>query len=106
LIFLTPSQPAQKLTCTPDCIREVSGLDLTFDGDDDVAEIVARACHERDGAEPPWELLPGRAKKRCKERAKRWLNRAAVDHMLPWLLDDRDPASEVRQWLRAAGECL
>lgn len=89
-----------------DCIREVSGLDVTFGGDDDVAEIVARACHERDGAKPPWDLLPGRAKKRCKERAKRWLNRAAVDRMMLWLLDERDPAGEVCGWLAAIAEML
>lgn len=90
----------------PDCIREVSGLDVTFNGDDDVAEVIARACHERDSTEPPWELLPGRAKKRCKERAKRWLNRAAVDRMMPWLLDERDPAGEVRGWMAAIAEML
>lgn len=90
----------------PACIREVSGLDLAFKGDDDVADLVARACHERDGAQPPWDVLPGRARKRCRERAKRWLNRAAVDRMLPWLLDERDPAGEIRGWLRTISGML
>ena len=90
----------------PACIRAVSGLDLTFNGDDDVAELVARACHERDGTEPPWVLLPGRAKKRCRERAKRWLNRAAVDRMVPSLLEESDLAGEVRVWLAAIAKML
>ena len=47
----------------PLCIKEVSGLDVTFDADTDVADLIGRACHDRDRTEPPWELLPGRAKK-------------------------------------------
>ena len=90
----------------PDCIREVSGLDLTFNGDDDVADIVARACHGRDATEPSWALLTGRAKKRCRERAKRWLNRAAVERMTAELLGQRDLAGEVRGWLAAIAEML
>lgn len=72
----------------PNCIQEISGLNLTYDGDDDVADLVARACHKRAGTEPIWDLLPGRARKRCRERAKRWINRAAVDilrHSVPWI---------------------
>jgi putative ATP-dependent endonuclease of OLD family len=90
----------------PLCIREVSGLDLTFNGDDDVADLAARACYERDGGEPPWEMLTGRAKKRCRERAKRWLNRAAVERMMPWLLDERDEAGEIRRWLATIAQML
>jgi putative ATP-dependent endonuclease of OLD family len=90
----------------PLCIKEVSGLELNYNGDDDVAELAARGCYERDGMKPPWELLPGRARKRCKERAKRWLNKAAVDQMVPSLLDQRDPAGEVHRWLTAIAEML
>ncbi|HEV7226264.1 MAG TPA: hypothetical protein VGN42_26390, partial [Pirellulales bacterium] len=46
------------------CIREISGLDLNYGDDDDVAELVARGCHERQGKAPSWESLPGRARKR------------------------------------------
>jgi len=31
-------------------------------------------------------------------RAKRWLNRQAVEHMTLELLAERDPAGEVLQW--------
>jgi hypothetical protein len=58
-----------------------------------------RACYERQDHEPAWEELPGRARKRCRETAKRWLNRQAVARMTPELLDERDPDGEVRGWL-------
>ena len=33
----------------PIAVRQVSGLDLTFTDEDDVADLVARACFERHG---------------------------------------------------------
>lgn len=90
----------------PRCIREISGLELTYGDDEDVAELVARGCHERSGRPPAWEALPGRARKRFRERAKKWLNRLAVELMTPELLAGSDPAGEIRTWLAAAGELL
>jgi putative ATP-dependent endonuclease of OLD family len=55
----------------PLTVLEVSSLDLTFGDEDDVADLVARLCFERQDHELPWEDLPGRAKKRCRETAKR-----------------------------------
>jgi hypothetical protein len=90
----------------PSCIREISGLELAYGDDDDVADLVARGCHERAGKNPDWESLPGRARKRFRERAKKWLNRLAVELMTPELLHEQDPCGEVRSWLMAAGEVL
>jgi hypothetical protein len=90
----------------PACIRDVSGLDLSYREDDDAAELVARSCHERQGSVPAWDELPGRARKRFRERAKRWLNRAAVERMTPELLDEVDPVGEVRGWLAAIAELV
>ena len=90
----------------PDCIREISGLALTYGDDDDVAELVARGCHERSGRPPAWEVLPGRARKRFRERAKRWLNQLAVELMTPELLAASDRSGEIRNWLQTAGELL
>lgn len=90
----------------PHCIREISGLEVTYRDDDDVAELVARGCHERSGSPPAWEALPGRARKRFRERAKRWLNRLAVELMTPELLAASDPAGEIRNWLQTAGYLL
>jgi len=90
----------------PCAIQEVSSLDLAFGDDDDVAELVAHACFERQDHELTWEELPGRAKKRCRETAKRWLNRQAVERMTVKLLDERDPEGEVRGWLEAIAEMV
>jgi hypothetical protein len=88
----------------PYAVQAVSSLDLTFGDDDDVADLVARHCFERQDHELPWEDLPGRAKKRCRETAKRWLNRQAVEQMTTALLDARDPGGEVRGWLTTIAE--
>jgi hypothetical protein len=90
----------------PDCIREISGLDLSYGDDDDVAELVARACHERSGCAPAWESLPGRARKRRRERTRKWLNRLAVELMTPERLSLQDPQGEIGRWLRTVAELM
>ena len=79
---------------------------MSYRDDDDVAELVARGCHERSGKPPAWEALPGRARKRFRERAKKWLNRLAVELMTPELLAESDPAGEIRTWLAIAAELM
>jgi hypothetical protein len=88
----------------PVAVRAVSKLDVTFGDDDDVADLVARLCYERQDHELPWDSLPGRARKRCREKAKRWLNRQALWQMSAAWLDERDPHGEVRSWLKAIVE--
>ena len=90
----------------PRAVEEVTTLDLAFGDDDDVADIVARACFERQDHELTWVELPCRAKKRCRETAKRWLNRQAVERMTVELLDERDSEAEVRGWLEAIAEMV
>ena len=90
----------------PTAVREVSGLDLTFGDEDDVADVVARLCYERQDHELTWEELPGRARKRCRETAKRWLNRQTVERLTPALLDERDPDGEVKGWFKAIDEIV
>lgn len=90
----------------PACVQAISGLDLSYRDNDDAAELVARSCHERQGSVPVWDELPRRARKRFREKAKRWLNRAAVERMTPELLDEVDPAAEVRGWLAAIAELI
>jgi hypothetical protein len=88
----------------PNCIREISGLALAYGDDDDVAELVARGCYERLGKAPKWDSLPGRARKRFRERAKKWLNRLAVELMTPELLAEQDSRGEIRSWLATVVE--
>jgi hypothetical protein len=90
----------------PDCIRQITGLDLVYGDDEDVAELAARACYARFGQAPDWGLLPRGARKRFRERAKKWLNRLAVELMTPELLAERDSENEIRSWLSAASELM
>ena len=90
----------------PRAVEEVSMLDLNFGDEEDVADLVARACFERQDHELTWEELPGRARKRCREGAKRWLNRQAVERMTVEMLDERDPEGEVRGWLEVIAEMV
>lgn len=84
-------------------IRDIRGIDLTFGDDDDVAELAARACYLLRRETVPWRLLPARARKRLKDRAKHWLNTYAAEQMTVTRLAERDPAGEVRSWLAAIG---
>jgi hypothetical protein len=88
------------------CIREISGLELVYGDDDDVADLVARACHKRLNKAPVWNALPGRARKRFRERVKKWLNRLAVERMTPDLLAEQDARGEIREWLATIVELM
>jgi hypothetical protein len=80
-----------------EAIFEASGIGLCFSDDDYVAELVARhGCQE---GHLPWEKLPVRARKRRRDRAKKWLNTKAVDSMTPERLAEQDSDGEVRSWL-------
>jgi putative ATP-dependent endonuclease of OLD family len=85
----------------PQCLFDVRGIEVEFGNDDDVPELVGKQCYRHSAGEPPWEKLPGRARKRCRERAKRWINQAAVERMTPERLAQRDPVGEVLGWLKA-----
>jgi len=87
----------------PDAIREAGGVEVAFGDFDDVAELVARACFQPSNSRK-WESLSRRARRRLRDKAKRWLNREAVDRMTPQRLAERDPEGEVIGWLRTIAE--
>ena len=76
------------------------GSAVEFSEDDDVAALVARTSWSTAQSGPPWELLPARARKRLRERAKRWLNSQAAERMTVEQIDECDPAGEIRMWLQ------
>lgn len=80
-------------------VFEASGLQITFSDDDNVADVVARAQHARQGPQESWDELPSRSRKRRRDKAKRWLNTKAVERMTPERLRQRDPEGEIRSWL-------
>ena len=83
----------------PQAVGEALGIELTIHDDTAVAEMTARAIHDRDHPERPWDSLPYRSAKRRRERAKRLLNTQAVERMTAELLAKRDPQGEIAGWL-------
>jgi putative ATP-dependent endonuclease of OLD family len=82
----------------PAAILEASGLALSFADADDVATLAARARLQAT-AEKNWESLSLRARRRLRGKAKKWLNRDAVDRMTVERLAERDAQGEIRAWL-------
>ena len=83
----------------PSAVREAGAVDITFSDHDDVAELVARQMHTRIDRQAPWNDMAARARKRRRDRVKKWLNTRAVERMTPRRLAERDPAGDVRCWL-------
>jgi hypothetical protein len=83
----------------PAAIYEARGVVIDISDDDSIAERVAQRLYEQEEGHLPWsELLP-RNRRRRRNRAKQWLNTAAVDRMTPQRLAERDPDGDVRSWL-------
>jgi len=82
-----------------DAILEAKGIRAAITDDEAVAELAASRMYERRAEDVPWEQLPPRARKRLRDKAKKWLNSQAVEHMTPERLMERDPSGEVRSWL-------
>jgi hypothetical protein len=99
--FLTEKRNLENYLA-PAAIREARGVSIEFGEQENVADLVARCCYERAADGPPWESLPGRARKRCRERAKHWLNTSAADRMTVERLWEVDQRRELTGWLRAA----
>lgn len=88
----------------PEAIYQASGVSVDFGDDDSVAEIVAQQILNNKGVRRNWRSFSTRTRKRLRDRAKQWLNRAAVSCMTPELLDERDPRDELRSWLQRIGD--
>ena len=84
----------------PLALARAGGVALDFDDEACVADCVARNQFTTAHADPPWEQLSRRTRARFMNRAKRWLNTVAVEHLSRELLAQSDPRHEVLQWLR------
>jgi hypothetical protein len=89
----------------PDAICEAGSVEIGFGDFDDVAEIAARASFQPDETHS-WDSLSRRARRRLRDKAKKWLNREAVDCMTPERLAERDPDDEVIGWLHTIAELV
>ena len=82
-----------------DAIFEASGISIEISDEVNVPDTIARHEHDCRDHNIPWNQLPVRTRKRMRNKAKKWLNREAVDRMTSERLADRDPDGEVRSWL-------
>jgi len=82
-----------------EAIREARGVEIQFGDNEPVADLAAQADYLRRGGAIPWHELTPRARKRQRNRAKRWLNTLAVERMTVERLTARDADGEVRGWL-------
>jgi hypothetical protein len=87
----------------PAAVRDASGVELIFGDFDDVADVAAQLTIDQSKG-GSWESLSRRARRRLRDKAKKWLNRDAVDRMTPERLAERDPDGEVIGWLRTIAE--
>lgn len=86
----------------PNAIRVIAA---TYSSDatdhfEDVPELVAQALCAASPSARPWNEQSDAERKRKCSKAKRRLNREAVDAMTPELLTVSDPHDEIRSWLR------
>lgn len=82
----------------PAAVVEASGLALSFADTDDVATLAASARLQQTAGKT-WKSLSARARRRLRGKAKKWLNRDAVDRMTVERLAERDTQGEIRSWL-------
>lgn len=84
------------------------GLQLVsnYNDFDDVPFLVARAVHEASDSTIAWEEVSEKKRGQKESRAKKRLNRGAVDHMTSERLIEVDPSNEVVGWLRKIGDYL
>ncbi len=87
-----------------DAILKARGVEVRFSDDDDVADLVAERCFLRRHSGERWSELSARIQRRLRNRAKSWLNTLAVDRMSVAWFAERDPAGELRGWLRMIAE--
>ncbi|HEX3998368.1 MAG TPA: hypothetical protein VHX65_07455 [Pirellulales bacterium] len=90
----------------PRAIFEASGIQTEFGGSDDVAEVVVQRRFLIPGSDRDWLSISARARRRLRNQAKQWLNRAAAARMTPELLAEQDSDGEVWRWLAAIAELV
>ncbi|MEK6259908.1 MAG: ATP-dependent endonuclease [Planctomycetota bacterium] len=103
--FLTTKRSLENYLHPLTLVR-AGGSSLEFGDNDSVASCVARQSFQSLSAANDWNQLPRRARARFANRAKRWLNTVAVEHLTPELLAARDPHGELVGWLRTIAGLL
>lgn len=89
-----------------EAIYEARGIEIEFGDNDDVAELAASRLFAKRIPRLSWAALPARARKRLRDRAKKWLNTVAADRMSCERLAERGGLEEVADWLMGIRELL
>ena len=86
-----------------EAINEEFELQLTenYQAFDNVPTLVARAVHEASETTTAWVDLDDKKQAKKESKAKRCLNRGAIDRITLGRLRDVDPDNEVLAWLSA-----
>jgi putative ATP-dependent endonuclease of the OLD family len=90
----------------PEAIKETHDVDVSFDEDDDVPLIVAKAVHEKAPDSKPWDEIGEEAKKKKIRHAKHRLCRDTAAKMTGDRLKFTDPDAEIEGWLRRIATML
>jgi hypothetical protein len=92
--FLTAKRSLENYL-NPSAVAQAGGGEISLGDDECVGSVLARHWYELIPQRDPWPQLTRRAHRRLAYRAKRWLNRQAVEQMTISLLNERDPGGEV-----------
>ena len=83
----------------PDAVRDVLGVDVTIDDDNDVPAEIARKVHEGSDSETPWISLSPEKKNKKRSNAKKRLSEEVMAIMTLDQLRERDPKGEIKGWV-------
>lgn len=101
--FLTSKRELENYV-HPDAIQQEFDCEIGVDDWCDVPELVAEQVHIAGGGQTAWAELDGEKRGQKVSKAKRRLNRAAMDRMTLAQLNERDANGDVLTWLRAIAE--
>ena len=76
------------------------GVEVTFEDNDSVPEIVARTVHENSDSPTSWDELPGNTRENKISERKRRLNDEVAGKMTIEQLRASDPNEDIANWLR------
>ena len=82
-----------------DAVFAAGGIQVEITDSVHVPNLVARTIWAAQKKSIAWASVPNRSRRRLREKAKRWLNRDAVERLTPELLQERDPGGELPGWL-------
>jgi predicted ATPase len=90
----------------PQVVQDTLGIRITFDDDDDVPLMVARAIHEASESQKPWNEVEDKKQKGKISKAKRRLCCEVVAQMSGEQLKECDQAGEIEGWLNKITQAL